>query len=258
MNFEEYEKTTGEIYGTLFDNYNDDLFLESVELFFNRHRKWGIDLGWLEGKTCLDAGCGGGRYLVALAKLKAKEIHGIDISGHAVQVADSRVKRLGFDGIKVQKSSVMDLPFEDNYFDYVVSSGVIHHTPDPYKSFLELSRVIKPGGKIFLSVYGKGGLKWAINDFFRFTVCKIVPFKVLDRIFSFFGVPANKRYNILDNLYVPYCYRYKEKEIFSWLFENGFINLKRVKFERYDYEKLMSRIIHGEGWIQVYADKKNY
>jgi len=29
-----------------------------------------------------------------------------------------------------------------------------------------------------------------------------------------------------------------------------------VKFERYDYKTLRSRLIHGEGWIQIIADKK--
>ena len=78
----------------------------------------------------------------------------------------------------------------------------------------------------------------------------------MEKIFAWCGVPANKRYNTLDNLYVPYCYRYTEKEIREWLITAGFENLTRLKFERYDYESILSRIIHGEGWIQMYADKK--
>ena len=48
----------------------------------------------------------------------------------------------------------------------------------------------------------------------------------------------------------------KEKEIRKWLTDAGFENLRRMQFERYDYRTFMSRIIHGEGWIQFYADKK--
>ena len=33
-------------------------------------------------------------------------------------------------------------------------------------------------------------------------------------------------------------------------------NARRLKFERYDYESFWSRIIHGEGWIQMFAEKK--
>ena len=252
----QYKEKTGAIYGSLFNNYNDRQFEESVELFSARHKKWGIDLDWFAGKTCLDAGCGGGRFVVALARLGAKEVQGIDITNAAVAVAEERIRerKLG-DRAQVRQGSVLELPFPDKYFDYVVSSGVIHHTPDPKKAFGELTRVLKPGGKLFLSVYGKGGLKWLANDIFRYTLCKIVPFRVLEAVFKFIGVPANKRYNTLDNLYVPYCFRYKEAEIRKWLTEAGFVNLRRLKFERYDYEKPLARLIHGEGWIQFYADK---
>jgi hypothetical protein len=57
-------------------------------------------------------------------------------------------------------------------------------------------------------------------------------------------------------MYVPYIFRFKEKEMWEWFENAGFENIKRMKFERYDYETLKSRIVHGEGWISIYADKK--
>ena len=259
MDISNYQKKTGSIYGALFTNYNDRQFEESVELFSMRHRMWGIDLGWFKDKVCLDAGCGGGRFVVSLVKLGAKKVHGIDISKDAVLIANQRLRERNLESrAEIRRGSILELPYPDKNFDYVVSSGVIHHTPDPYRAFLELVRVLKPGGKIFLSVYGKGGLEWLANDIFRYTICKVIPFFVMEKTFKFGGVPANKRYNILDNLYVPYCFRYKEAEIRKWLMGAGFENLRRVKFERYDYEKFLSRLIHGEGWIQMYADKHGY
>ncbi|MBU0649370.1 class I SAM-dependent methyltransferase [Patescibacteria group bacterium] len=249
------EKKTGNIYGNLFTAYSGKLFDESVELFFKRHKMWGIGLNWFRDKVCLDAGCGGGRFMVALARLGAREVKGIDISIEAVSVANQRFKQRGLGQVAAKVASVLEIPYSDNYFDYVVSSGVIHHTPEPYKAFLELNRVLKPGGKMFLSVYGKGGLRWFTNDIFRHTICKIIPFKAMEKLWVGVGIPANKRYNMLDNLYVPYCYRFTEKEVSRWFTDNGYTNLNRVKFERYDYEVLSSRVIHGEGWIQIYADK---
>ena len=251
-----YEQTTSALYGSLFSAYDKARFEESVALFEARHRTWGIDLEWFRGKTCLDGGCGGGRYLVALAKLGAARVVGIDIGQDGVRVANERLKERGLASVaEARVASVLEIPFPDASFDYVVSSGVIHHTPDPKHAFQELNRVLRPGGKLFLSVYGAGGLKWATNDFFRFFLKRFVPFHVTETVFRVIGVPPNKRYNILDNLYVPYCFRFKEQEIRTWLTEAGYTNIRRLKFERYDYETLSSRLIHGEGWIQMYADK---
>ena len=254
MNDNTYKERTADVYNSLFAAYSEKQFDESVGLFAARHRRWGIDLNWFKDKTCLDAGCGGGRFLVALARLGARDVKGIDISPAAVAAANNRLRSRGMHNAEAIEASVLAVPFADNTFNYVVSSGVIHHTPDPRRAFDELVRVLKPDGTLFLSVYGRGGLKWFVNDLFRYTLCKIVPFHALDRLCASIGIPANKRYTTLDNLYVPYCFRFTEQEIRSWLATAGFKNIRRVKFERYDYEALRARIIHGEGWIQIYAD----
>jgi len=250
------EKKTGGIYGELFSAYSEVQFDASVELFFRRHEMWGIDLEPFKGKECLDAGCGGGRFSIALAKLGAKKVIGIDVSRKALEAAQQRALSRRLDNVEFVQGSVLALPFADRSFDYVISSGVIHHTPDPKGAFGELVRVLRPGGTLFLSVYGKYGLKWFTNDLFRYTLCKIIPFKAAERLFEFLGIPANQRYNILDNLYVDYIYRFTETTIRRWLTDDGFEHIRRVKFERYDYATLRSRIIHGVGWIQMYADKK--
>lgn len=252
-----YKEKTGAIYGTLFANYDTQQFDDTVNLFYARHTRWGIDTRWFKDKICLDAGCGGGRFVIALAKLGVKKVCGIDISREAIEHGKKRVAERGLsENTEFMEASVLNIPFEDGTFDYVISSGVIHHTPDPHKGFQELVRVLKPGGILFLSVYGRGGLLWYANDIFRYTVCKIMPFRIMNEIFKMIGVSANKRYVILDNLYVPYCFRFTETEIRGWLRSAGFSKVRRVKYERYDYEKLLWRILRGVGWMQIYAEKK--
>ena len=48
------------------------------------------------------------------------------------------------------------LPIPSHTFDVVYSIGVIHHTPDPYKTWMNLIRLVKPGGRLCIWVYGKG------------------------------------------------------------------------------------------------------
>ena len=58
----------------------------------------------------------------------------------------------------------------------------------------------------------------------------------------------------MDKVYVPFCFRFTEREVRRWLAEAGFANVRRLKFERYDYASRVSRLLHGEGWLQFYAD----
>lgn len=250
------EENTRRIYDNLFSAYDEKLFQESVNLFAMRQRKWGISLDWFKGKICLDIGCGQGRFVVALGRLGAAKTIGVDINEMGLESGRNREWAKALSNIEFMRASAGNLPFLDNYFDYVICSGVLLLMDDPKKGFNELVRVVKPGGRIFLSMYGSGGLKWLTNDIFRYTICKVVSFSAMEWIFKAIGVPPNKRYNVLDNLYTPNTHRYTEAEIRDWFEKAGFENVRRVKFERYDYEKPLSRLIHGEGWIQFFADKK--
>lgn len=77
----------------------------------------------------------------------------------------------------------------------------------------------------------------------------------MKRIFQFFGVSPGKRYNVLDNLYVEHLHRFTEAEARRMLEGVGFKDIRRMPNHRYRYDSLLSRFIHGEGWIQICAQK---
>ena len=141
MDTQTYIDKTGALYSSLFSAYDDRLFEESVDLFAARHKRWGIDTEWFNGKVCLDGGCGGGRYLVALSRLGARQVQGIDLSEQHIELVKKRLADRNLTQAHIQKASVLDIPFPDKYFDFVVSTGVIHHTPNPRAAFSELARV---------------------------------------------------------------------------------------------------------------------
>lgn len=60
--------------------------------------------------------------------------------------------------MKEGTGDVEELPFKSNVFDNVISFGVLHHTPNTEKGIKEIYRVLKPGGKAFLSFYYKNFL----------------------------------------------------------------------------------------------------
>jgi SAM-dependent methyltransferase len=107
---------------------------------------------WYRGRTVLDAGCGHGRYLRAFAELGAHAI-GLDAGEGpilaGVPTDDPR--------IDVVQGDVLRLPFRDGAFDLAFCDGVLHHTPDPRRGFLELARVVRPGGAVYAWLYPREG-----------------------------------------------------------------------------------------------------
>jgi len=131
---------------------------ELVDIFLYRVAE---ERDYFKGKICLDAGCGHGRVTHNLASLDVTTVFGIDIGEYSVHLTKNYTG--DFSNVIVVRASVLDLPFPDNYFDFVHCSGVLHHTTNPKRGFKELARVTKKGGTLFIAVYGRGVVP--IHDF---------------------------------------------------------------------------------------------
>lgn len=108
-----------------------------------------IESNILDDKLTLDHGCGPGPY-----KALFKQRVGFDVApGPAVDVT----------------GDMHALPFEDNYFEQILSTEVLEHSYDPCKAVDELRRVLKPGGKLILTTRFVYPLHDTPHDFFRFT-----------------------------------------------------------------------------------------
>jgi SAM-dependent methyltransferase len=97
----------------------------------------------------LDAGCGSGKYSYVAAMAGAKVV-AVDIS-QAVEKAHILTRALPH--VEVVQADLTRLPFMVDFFPYMFSIGVLHHTPNPRASFRHLVPFLKPGGKIAVWVY---------------------------------------------------------------------------------------------------------
>jgi ubiquinone/menaquinone biosynthesis C-methylase UbiE len=104
----------------------------------------------------LDAGCGIGVFTRFYAK-KGCNVHAIDLTSKGVEFTRKSLEIFGLKGF-VHVASVEDIPYPKDYFDYIVSNGVIHHTPNTEKAVSELYRVLKPGGIASICIYYKNAL----------------------------------------------------------------------------------------------------
>ncbi|HEY3541368.1 MAG TPA: class I SAM-dependent methyltransferase [Gaiellaceae bacterium] len=93
----------------------------------------------------LDAGCGDGRYLAALAAELPARRAGVDLSERILETARQRVDA------DFRQGSLEALPFADAEFDVVLCSQVIEHVLDAEAALRELARVLRPGGTLVIS-----------------------------------------------------------------------------------------------------------
>jgi SAM-dependent methyltransferase len=130
----------GDVFGLQFSE-TADYFLKSL----------GLRREELQGKTVLDAGTGSGRVPMSIHDLgctiDAVDMHS-GISAVASLVADKP-------NVRVTQANLLALPFPDDCFDLAWSSGVLMYAPDASQVFRSIARTVRPGGRFFISVYGK-------------------------------------------------------------------------------------------------------
>ncbi|MGP9031749.1 class I SAM-dependent methyltransferase [Glutamicibacter mysorens] len=106
------------------------------------------ELGDVSGQRILDIGCGAGALTEKLIG-KGAQVSGFDASEAMLELA--RV-RLG-EGADLQVVRLgEELPYADDSFDVAVASLVFHYLPDWTAALAEVKRVLKPGGRLLMSI----------------------------------------------------------------------------------------------------------
>lgn len=112
-----------------------------------------LELMNVSPKNVLDAGCGTGYCSRILKKRYPKsKITAIDLSLGMIEQAKSL--NGFFSKVDYQVADIEQLPFDTNSFDVVFSNMAVHWLKDQKKLFVELNRVLKPGGLLIFSTLG--------------------------------------------------------------------------------------------------------
>jgi arsenite methyltransferase len=137
------------------------LFIHTTRI--GKFAVWARILGELElrgDELLLDLGCGRGAVLLAAAKLlPTGRAVGVDIwrADQTDNSADNTVRNATIEGVAdrvgVRTADITELPFDDNSFDVITSSLVLHNLPgraSREKAIAEAARVLRPGGRLVL------------------------------------------------------------------------------------------------------------
>jgi SAM-dependent methyltransferase len=208
--------------------------------------KTGFTEADLRGKLVLDAGIGAGRFTEVMTRLGARVV-GVDLS-LAVEAAHANLG--GRDDVLIVQADIGNLPFPPGTFDYIVSIGVLHHTPDTRKYFHALVPLLKRGGTICIWVYPDEDAFKARKHWIPFTNkipsrmlyewCRwFVPFvrrregsrlqAMIARIFGYSRQPYGLENDILDTFdgYSPrYHGTHSPAQVAAWFREAGLVDVR--------------------------------
>jgi ArsR family transcriptional regulator len=101
------------------------------------------DAGWIVG----DLGCGTGQTSAALAPFVARVV-AVDESAAMLQAARKRLH--GIENIDLRRGELEALPIDDGRLDAATLMLVLHYLPEPQRAIAEVSRVLKPGGRVIV------------------------------------------------------------------------------------------------------------
>ncbi len=125
-------------------------------LYNDAMRREVAELASIRRGLVLDVGCGTGYTTEAILKWSAHgEVVGVDLTPQQLNKAVKKLKSRR--GTLFLRGDAENLPFKKNTFDAIVSVGAVEYFPDPKRVIQEMTRVVKPRGKV---VVGGPELGW--------------------------------------------------------------------------------------------------
>lgn len=109
------------------------------------------------GEQVLDVACGTGLVTFAAAQAvgPAGRVCGIDISGQMVDAAQRRAQSLGMTNVEFTRMDAESLSFPDASFDVALCALGLMYVPDPERAVQQMRRVVRPGGRVAIAVWGE-------------------------------------------------------------------------------------------------------
>jgi demethylmenaquinone methyltransferase/2-methoxy-6-polyprenyl-1,4-benzoquinol methylase len=183
-------------------------------LSFNQDRYWRKftveQTGLKPGGQVLDVCCGTGMITFELARKVGSEgkVTGLDFCGEMLDVARKNLTGSMYEkNIEFVQDNATELPFPDNGFDCVTIGFGLRNVPDMKKTIREMTRVIKPGGKVVCLEFSKPKVP-VFKQIYNFYFEKWVPF--LGKI----GVGADGPYRYLHSSWKAFPHQQELRDEF--------------------------------------------
>jgi arsenite methyltransferase len=106
-----------------------------------------------EGEVCVDLGCGKGTDLIRLREAVGEQgaVYGVDISEGMIEKARKNIAKFGYTNVTVVRSELEKLDIGSDVADLVISNCTINHASNKQKTWAEIYRIMKKGGRFVIS-----------------------------------------------------------------------------------------------------------
>jgi SAM-dependent methyltransferase len=174
---------------------------------------------------------------------------GIDLS-QAVEAAQRNIGSR--ENVNIAQADIFELPFRDGTFDFIFSTGVLHHTPSTKAAFDCLPKLLRKNGTIAIWVYSSYS-QLGFSNFYRLFTPRI-PKRILHALchaavplYFFYKIPLlglflrwvlpmsnhpKAEWRVVDTFdwYSPkYQWKHSYEEVFPWFEENGLTSIRVLK-----------------------------
>ena len=198
------------------------------------------------GGVGIDAGCGTGRWSMAVAP-RVAHLHLLDVSPEALAVARENLK--GAQNVSFHTSSVADIPLPAQSLDFAFSLGVLHHVPDTQAAICAIAEKLKPGAPFLVYLYYAFDNRpawyralWSISNGVRVVVSRLPhPIRKLisETIATLVYWPLARLAALLARLGIP-----QQSLPLSWYSDKSFYVMRTDAYDRFctRLEKRFSKV----------------
>ena len=194
----------------------------------------------------LEIGCGTGQMSLYLASAQRRVI-GADVTRASLQLGAAAARRFGVTGVQFVETDLHRPGLRPGAFDVVYTSGVLHHTRDPRRSFEAILPLLRPGGIIVIGLYNAFAriplqLRRIVARLsgYRWIPCDPV---LRDRR----SEPARREAWVRDQYRHPEEHRHTAAEVRGWFAQNGI-----------EYLRTYPSLLMGEESQDLFAADKDY
>lgn len=214
-----------------------------------------------KNKLLLDIGCGNGIEAAVITDFGC-EVVAMDLSDSIIRANKEAIKfrKKNLAPVHYVQANLMNPPFKNKTFDFVSSSGVLHHTPNTKKAFDKVAPLCK--GKLWIWLYQRE--KWIATLIeiskiitrriplrFQYYICYITA-PIYQLLKSFLNLTGLGKYpnmtfrenvvSLSDTLTPAYAFNHTPKEVTHWYKEAGFKHIKETWRDRCGFGILGTKI----------------